>query len=76
MQFKQSQQFLSPASESLNEGADVQTVAGFVEVARHLSFAVLPKRCISAPPAVSMQVKELESVVELPLFERAAAGWH
>src|SRR5882672_3189701 len=44
----------------------------FVEVARHLSFARAAEALHLTPPAVSMQIKELESVVELPLFERAA----
>lgn len=44
----------------------------FTEVARHLSFARAAEALCLTPPAVSMQVKELESVVELVLFERAA----
>jgi DNA-binding transcriptional LysR family regulator len=43
----------------------------FIEVARHLSFAKAAKALHLTPPAVTMQVKELESQVGLPLFERS-----
>jgi LysR family transcriptional regulator, low CO2-responsive transcriptional regulator len=43
----------------------------FTEVARHLSFAKAAKALHLTPPAVTMQVKELEAQVGLPLFERA-----
>jgi LysR family transcriptional regulator, low CO2-responsive transcriptional regulator len=42
----------------------------FVEVARHLSFARAAQALHLTPPAVTMQVKELESQVQLPLFHR------
>jgi DNA-binding transcriptional LysR family regulator len=42
----------------------------FVEVARHLSFARAAEALHLTPPAVTMQVKELEAVVNLPLFDR------
>ena len=42
----------------------------FVEVARHLSFARAAEALHLTPPAVTMQVKEIESQVGLPLFER------
>ncbi len=42
----------------------------FAEVARHLSFARAAQVLHLTPPAVTMQVKELESQVGLPLFER------
>ena len=42
----------------------------FAEVARHLSFARAAQALHLTPPAVTMQVKELESQVGLPLFER------
>jgi LysR family transcriptional regulator, low CO2-responsive transcriptional regulator len=42
----------------------------FTEVARHLSFARAAETLHLTPPAVTMQVKELESAVGLPLFER------
>lgn len=44
----------------------------FNEVARHLSFARAAEALHLTPPAVSMQIKDLESVVELALFERTA----
>jgi DNA-binding transcriptional LysR family regulator len=43
----------------------------FVAVARHLSFARAAEELHLSQPAVSMQIKELEAAVELPLFERA-----
>lgn len=42
----------------------------FVEVARHLSFARAAQALHLTPPAVTMQIKELEGHVGLPLFER------
>lgn len=42
----------------------------FTEVARQLSFARAAEHLHLTPPAVTMQVKELESQVGLPLFER------
>ena len=43
----------------------------FSEVARHLSFARAAQALHLTPPAVTMQVKELEGHVGLPLFERS-----
>jgi DNA-binding transcriptional LysR family regulator len=42
----------------------------FSEVARHLSFAKAAQALHLTPPAVTMQVKELESHVGMPLFDR------
>jgi DNA-binding transcriptional LysR family regulator len=42
----------------------------FSEVARHLSFARAAQALHLSPPAVTMQVKELESQLGMPLFER------
>ena len=42
----------------------------FTEVARQLSFARAAEALHLTPPAVTMQVKELESVLGLALFER------
>lgn len=42
----------------------------FSEVARHLSFARAAEALHLTPPAVTMQVKELEGHVGLPLFDR------
>lgn len=42
----------------------------FTEVAKSLSFARAAEALHLTPPAVTMQVKELESQVGLPLFER------
>ncbi len=43
----------------------------FAAVAKHLSFARAAEELHLTQPAVSMQIKELEAAVELPLFERA-----
>lgn len=42
----------------------------FTEVARHLSFARAAESLHLTPPAVTMQVKDLEAQIGLPLFER------
>ena len=42
----------------------------FSEVARHLSFSKAAQALHLTPPAVTMQIKELESHVGMPLFER------
>ncbi len=42
----------------------------FTEVAKHLSFSRAAESLHLTPPAVTMQVKELESHVGMPLFER------
>lgn len=44
----------------------------FSAVARHLSFVRAAEELSLTPPAVSMQVKELESQVGLPLFDRSS----
>jgi DNA-binding transcriptional LysR family regulator len=43
----------------------------FASVAKHSSFARAAEEMHLTQPAVSMQIKELEGAVELPLFERA-----
>jgi DNA-binding transcriptional LysR family regulator len=43
----------------------------FASVAKHLSFVRAAEELHLTQPAVSMQIKELEAAVELPLFERA-----
>jgi DNA-binding transcriptional LysR family regulator len=48
----------------------------FSEVARHLSFARAAEALHLTPPAVTMQVKELEGHVGLPLFERTGRQVH
>jgi len=48
----------------------VRQLRVFAEVARHLSFARAAAELHLTPPAVTMQVKELEANVGLPLFDR------
>ena len=43
----------------------------FASVARHSSFARAAEELHLTQPAISMQIKELEAAVELPLFERS-----
>lgn len=43
----------------------------FNEVARHLSFAKAARALHLTPPAVTMQVRDLEAQIGLPLFERS-----
>jgi LysR family transcriptional regulator, low CO2-responsive transcriptional regulator len=50
--------------------ASTRQLRAFVAVARHLSFARAAEELCVTPPAVSQQVKELEEVVGLPLFDR------
>ena len=42
----------------------------FNEVAKHLSFVRAAESLHLTPPAVTMQIKELEGHVGMPLFER------
>jgi LysR family transcriptional regulator, low CO2-responsive transcriptional regulator len=42
----------------------------FTEVARHLNFARAAEALHLTPPAVTMQVKELEAAIDLTLFDR------
>lgn len=46
----------------------------FVVAARHLSYARAAEELHLTPPAVSMQLKQLEDNVGLPLFERLGRG--
>jgi DNA-binding transcriptional LysR family regulator len=46
----------------------------FVVAARHLSYARAAEELHLTPPAISMQLKQLEENVGLPLFERLGRG--
>jgi DNA-binding transcriptional LysR family regulator len=52
--------------------ATLKQLRAFAATARHLSFAKAAAELHLTPPAVTMQVKELESAVGLPLFDRGA----
>jgi DNA-binding transcriptional LysR family regulator len=52
-------------------GVSLRQLSVFAAVARHASFARAAEELHLTQPAVSMQVKELEATVQLPLFERA-----
>ena len=53
-------------------GATLKQLRSFCAAARHGSFAKAAEELHLTPPAVTMQIKELESVVGLPLFDRGA----
>ena len=48
----------------------LRQLAVFASVAKHSSFARAAEELHLTQPAISMQIKELEAAVELPLFER------
>jgi len=54
------------------KNATLRQLRVFSSVARHLSFARASEELGLTPPAVSMQIKELESEVGLPLFDRSS----
>lgn len=51
----------------------VRQLQVFNSVARRLSFARAAEELHLSPPAVSMQIKQIERLLGLPLFERATA---
>ncbi len=53
------------------KNATIRQLRVFTEVAKHLSFARAAEVLHLSPPAVTMQVKELEGHVGMPLFERS-----
>jgi DNA-binding transcriptional LysR family regulator len=52
--------------------ATVKQLRAFCAAAKHRSFAKAAEELHLTPPAVTMQIKELETSVGLPLFERGA----
>ena len=52
------------------KGVTLRQLRVFAEVARHLSFVRAAEALHLTPPAVTMQVQDLEAQVGLPLFER------
>jgi DNA-binding transcriptional LysR family regulator len=54
------------------KNATLRQLRVFASVARHLSFVRAAKELNLTPPAVSMQIKELEAEVGLPLFDRSS----
>ncbi|ASW03920.1 MULTISPECIES: LysR family transcriptional regulator [Paraburkholderia] len=52
------------------KGVTLRQLRVFVAVARHLSFARAAEMLSLTPPAVSMQIRELEEQIGLPLFDR------
>jgi DNA-binding transcriptional LysR family regulator len=54
------------------KNATLRQLRVFVAVARHLSFARAADELSLTPPAVSMQIKELEGHVGLALFDRSS----
>jgi DNA-binding transcriptional LysR family regulator len=54
------------------KNATLRQLRVFASVARHLSFVRASEELKLTPPAVSMQVKELEAEVGMPLFDRTS----
>jgi DNA-binding transcriptional LysR family regulator len=54
------------------KNATLRQLRVFASVARHLSFVRAAEELKLTPPAVSMQIKELEIEVGLPLFDRTS----
>jgi LysR family transcriptional regulator, low CO2-responsive transcriptional regulator len=52
------------------KGVTLRQLRVFSAVARHLSFGKAAEELHLTPPAISMQIKELEQQVGLPLFDR------
>lgn len=52
------------------KGVTLRQIRVFVAVARHLNFARAADALSLTPPAVTMQIRELETQVGLPLFDR------
>ena len=52
------------------KGATLRQLKAFVTVAKHLSFVRAAEELHLTPPAISLQVSQLEREVGLPLFER------
>jgi len=53
-------------------GATLKQIRAFCAAARHRSFAKAAEELHLTPPAVTMQIKELETAVGLPLFDRGS----
>jgi DNA-binding transcriptional LysR family regulator len=54
------------------KNATLRQLRVFASVARHLSFIRAAEELKLSPPAVSMQIKELETEVGMPLFDRTS----
>jgi DNA-binding transcriptional LysR family regulator len=52
------------------KGVTLRQIRVFVAVARHLSFSRAAETLSLTPPAVTMQIRELETQIGLPLFDR------
>ncbi|WP_213308913.1 LysR family transcriptional regulator [Paraburkholderia sacchari] len=51
-------------------GVTLRQIRVFVAVARHLNFSRAAEMLSLTPPAVTMQIRELETQIGLPLFDR------
>ena len=51
-------------------GTTLQQLRAFASVAKHLAFGKAAEELCVTPPAVSMQIRELEQAVEMSLFNR------
>jgi DNA-binding transcriptional LysR family regulator len=52
------------------KGVTLQQLKAFITVAKHLAFGKAAEELCLTPPAVSMQIKELELAIDMLLFDR------
>jgi DNA-binding transcriptional LysR family regulator len=52
------------------KGVTLQQLKAFITVAKHLAFGKAAEELCLTPPAVSMQIKELEQAIDMLLFDR------
>ena len=76
LELSDSEFFTAPVQKNMNfvRNLTLRQLQIFVVAARHLSYARAAEELHLTPPAVSMQLKQLEDNVGLPLFERMGRG--
>ncbi len=76
LELSDSKFFTAPVQKNMNfvRNLTLRQLQIFVVAARHLSYARAAEELHLTPPAVSMQLKQLEDNVGLPLFERMGRG--
>lgn len=76
LELSDTEAFIIPIHKAMNfvRNLTLRQLQIFVVAARHLSYARAAEELHLTPPAVSMQLKQLEDNVGLPLFERMGRG--
>lgn len=76
LELSDTEAFIIPIQKTMNfvRNLTLRQLQIFVVAARHLSYARAAEELHLTPPAVSMQLKQLEDNVGLPLFERMGRG--